>query len=58
MVLHGDTDKTLAKHLGISNRTFSNKINERGGEFNKREISAIIKRYDLTEDQVMSIFFN
>ena len=57
MVKHGDTDKSLAKYLGISERSFSSKINENGSEFNKREISAIIKKYGLTEEQVMIIFF-
>lgn len=57
MVKHGDNDKTLAKYLGISERSFSSKINENGSEFNKREISAIIKKYGLTEEQVMIIFF-
>ena len=58
MVLNGDTDKSLAAHLGISDRSFSSKINENGSEFNKREISAIIQRYKLTEDLVIRIFFN
>lgn len=58
MVLHGDNDKSLAEYLNISDRSFSSKINENGSEFNKREISAIIKKYSLTDDLVMRIFFS
>jgi hypothetical protein len=38
MVLHGDTNKTLATFLGISEQSVSNKINENGTEFKKGEI--------------------
>ena len=57
MVLHGDTNKTLADYLGISEQSVCNKINENGTEFWKGEILQIKKRYNLTSDQVDLIFF-
>lgn len=58
MRLHGDTGTSLAKYIGISRTTFSAKINEtNGGEFTQGEISAIIRKYALKSDDVMSIFF-
>lgn len=58
MVLHGDTNKTLAAFLKISEKTLNDKINENDTEFKQGEIKAIIKRYDLTETQIKNIFFN
>lgn len=58
MVLHGDTNKTLAQYLGISERSVSDKINENGTEFKQCEIAAIISRYNLTPAQTKDIFFN
>lgn len=58
MVLHGDTNKTLADYLGISAKSVNDKIHENGTEFKKGEINAIIKRYSLSEAQIMAIFFN
>lgn len=57
MVLHGDTNKTLAAYLGISEQSLSNKINENGTEFKKGEILKIKMRYNLTSEQVDLIFF-
>ena len=57
MVLHGDTNKSLAAYLGISEQSVTNKINENGTEFKKGEILKIKKRYNLTSDQVDLIFF-
>lgn len=57
MVLHGDTNKTLAAFLEISEQSVSNKINENGTEFRKNEIAKIKRRYNLTCDQVDRIFF-
>lgn len=57
MVLYGDTNKTLAAYLGISEQSVSNKINENGTEFKKGEIAKIKERYNLTCDQVDRIFF-
>lgn len=58
MVLHGDTNKTLADYLGISAKSVNDKINENGTEFKQSEITAIMKRYHLSENQLTSIFFN
>lgn len=58
MVLFGDTNKTLAEYLDISEKSVSDKINERGTEFKQKEIAAIKKRYSLTDEQVINIFFN
>lgn len=58
MVLHGDTNNTLAKYLGISEASLSNKINEINTEFKQSEIAAIKKRYSLDDAQTSLIFFN
>lgn len=57
MVLHGDTVRTLAGHLGITPQSVSDKINERGTEFKQGEIAMIKEKYNLTADQVEAIFF-
>ncbi len=57
MVLHGDTNASLAAYLGITENSVSNKINENGTEFKQREISKIMRRYDLSAEQVREIFF-
>ena len=57
MALYGDTNKTLAAFIGISEQSFSNKINENGTEFKKGEIAKIKERYHLTCDQLDRIFF-
>ena len=48
---------TLAEFLGKSEQTICNKINENGTEFNQSEIAKIAKRYQLTAEQVVAIFF-
>ena len=58
MVLHNDTNKTLAEALGISERSVSDKINENGTEFKQSEIATIKKRYSLSDEQTSDIFFN
>lgn len=57
MVLHGDTIRDLAEYLGKTPQSVSDKINERGTEFKQGEIAAIRDRYNLTAEQVESIFF-
>lgn len=57
MVLNGDTLKTLSKVLNISEQSLSCKINEKGTEFKQGEIVKIKNRYNLTPEQVESIFF-
>lgn len=58
MVLNGDTNKTLADYLGISEKSLSDKINENSTEFKQSEIAAIKNRYSLSDEQVILIFFN
>jgi predicted transcriptional regulator len=57
MVLHGDTNKDLAELLGISEQSVSAKINENGTEFKQSEIAKIVAKYNLSPEQVQSIFF-
>lgn len=57
MVLHGDTNATLADYLGITEQSVSNKINENGTEFKQGEIAKIKDRYNLDSDMVDRIFF-
>ena len=57
MALHGDTNRSLAAFLGISEQSLSNKINENGTEFRQGEIAQIKARYNLTSEQVDLIFF-
>ena len=58
MVLYGDTNKTLAEYLGISEKSVNDKINEKNTEFKQSEIASIKKRYSLDDAQVTDIFFN
>lgn len=57
MVLNGDTIKSLAKSLGISEVSLSYKINETKSEFKVGEMSKIRARYSLSSDQIVDIFF-
>ena len=57
MVLHGDTNVTLAEFLGITEQSVSNKINENGTEFKQGEIAKIKARYNLDSGMVDRIFF-
>lgn len=57
MVLHGDTNASLAAFLGITEQSVSNKINENGTEFKQGEIAKIKSRYNLDSDMVDRIFF-
>lgn len=57
MYENGDTQKTLAKVIGISLQRFNAKINENGGaEFTQSEIRKIKERYNLTSEDVNAIF--
>jgi len=58
MVLHNDTNQTLAEYLGLSVKSVNDKINENNTEFKQSEIAAIKKRYLLSDEQVSNIFFN
>lgn len=57
MVLHGDTNKDLAEYLGITEQSVSNKINENGTEFKQGEIAKIKEKYNLSAQEVATIFF-
>jgi CO dehydrogenase nickel-insertion accessory protein CooC1 len=57
MVLHGDTNASLAEYLGITEQSVCNKINENGTEFKQSEIAKIKARYNLDSDMVDRIFF-
>lgn len=57
MILHSDTNATLAEYLGITEQSVSNKINENGTEFKQGEIAKIKARYNLDSDMVDRIFF-
>lgn len=57
MALYGDTNKSLAEFLGITEQSVSNKINENGTEFKQSEITKIKSRYSLDSDMVDRIFF-
>lgn len=55
---HGENQEIFADALGMSRVTLSRKINEKKQTkgFSQPEISAIIKRYNLTHEQVADIF--
>lgn len=55
MKLYGDTQKTLSDFLDITEQTFIRK--KKDGNFSQPEIKAIIKRYDLTDEEIVKIFF-
>ena len=57
MVLNDDTNISLAKFLGITEQSLSNKINENRTEFKQGEIAMIKERYNLDADMVDQIFF-
>ena len=58
MSLNGETNRDLADLLGISAQSVSAKMNENGSEFKQGEIAKIRKHYNLTEEQIVNIFFN
>lgn len=57
MALHGDTNKSLAEYLGISEQSVCNKINEKKTEFTREEIQAIKRKYNMSADLVDLVFF-
>ena len=57
MLLNGDTYKSLAVYLGITEQSVNAKINENKTEFKQSEIAMIRDRYNLSADQVEAIFF-
>ena len=58
MKLFGDRNEDLASAIGISPSRFSNKLNGTdGADFNVKEIKIIKSKYNLTIEEVDSIFF-
>lgn len=58
MAKNHDTQVTLAKAMGLSLSRFNAKINERdGAAFRQTEMAFIIRRYGLSGDEAMEIFF-
>lgn len=58
MVVHGDTNASIADYLGITEQSVCNKINENGTEFKQGEIGKIKIKWNLNADQIDAIFFN
>ncbi len=56
MALYGDTGASLAEHLGISQNTFSLKLNG-DAVFTQPEIQKIKEKYNLTSEEIDQIFF-
>lgn len=56
MTLFGDTQSDLASYFGISRQAINRKCNGKAS-FNTDEIDAMIERYKLSPDAVVSIFF-
>jgi len=58
MMRHNENGEDLAKVLGISRQTLSNKMNETNNAvFTQREIAAIINHYSLACERAFEIFF-
>ena len=54
MAKYGDTQETLSKAMGLSLSRFNAKVNERkDAAFNQTEMSFIVSRYQLTNDEAM-----
>lgn len=59
MARYPDTQASLAAAMGLSSSRLSAKINEaRGAAFNQAEMTFIIGRYGISNDEACSIFFN
>lgn len=59
MALKGDRNDDLAKALEISpQRLSAKKNNTNGAEFTQNEIQIIKDRYNLTDSEIIEIFFN
>lgn len=57
MVLHGDTQRTVADALNVSEQTVGDKLNGIS-DFKQSEIKVLIDRWELTPAQVDEIFFS
>ena len=57
MLDNGDSNRTLAEFLNMTQSTFSSKLHENGSAFRKSEIQNIVNRYNLDAEQIKTIFF-
>lgn len=56
--LYGDNQSDLAEYIGISPQRLNAKLNGTGGaEFTRPEIAKIKEKYNLTDEEVVKIFF-
>lgn len=58
MLENGDKNRTLAEALNMDQSTFSSKLHENGAAFRKSEMQKIIERYNLSAEQIKTIFFS
>ena len=59
MAEHEDNQRILSGIMGISEQTFSAKLNEKGGAaFNKAEMTFFKKRYNLSATRMNALFFD
>lgn len=56
LVLRGITIQELSEMVDIPTSTLSNKINNKN-DFKTSEVDAIAKKLDLTQEQIMEVFF-
>lgn len=56
IVLHGDTQASLAEDMGMATSALNQRINGQI-EFRRNEINFIKNRYNLSAEEVDSIFF-
>lgn len=54
----GFTVSTLAEKIGISNATLYRKLKQCGDNLSIKEVNDIVAALKLTENEIMSIFFN
>ena len=58
MKKHGDRNEDIAKYIGIVPQTFSYKLNgTNGASFTQKEIQKIKEKYNLSAEQIDTIFF-
>lgn len=55
---HGEKQNDLARHLGISVQTLSAKMGGKRASFTQAEIKNIRTLYDLSDDDLIAIFFD
>ena len=59
MKLYGDNQGDAAAAIGVSESTFSLRLNQVNGcQFKQNDIRIYIKRYNLTPEELIEIFFS